>query len=139
MTLKQKLAVEKMVENGGNKSKAMLEAGYSPATAKTPQKLTESKGFELLLQDYRNELLAKGINGKKMAQKMDEWLEAKKVISAHNAKDANAETDDFIEVPDYQTQLKAGEMLREDLGIKSSSGPGVAIQINNSIQTIKDK
>jgi hypothetical protein len=44
-TEKQKLAVEKMVENGGIVSTAMLEAGYSPATAKTPQKLTESDGF----------------------------------------------------------------------------------------------
>lgn len=34
-----------MVENGGNVSRAMIEAGYSPNTAKTPQKLTQSIGF----------------------------------------------------------------------------------------------
>lgn len=34
-----------MVENGGNASKAMRDAGYSPNTAKTPKKLTESLGF----------------------------------------------------------------------------------------------
>ncbi len=51
-TIKQKKAVDNMVDNGGNVSKAMTEAGYSPATAKTPQKLTQSKGFEELLEEY---------------------------------------------------------------------------------------
>ncbi len=44
-TIKQKKAAENLVENGGNVSKAMRDAGYSEATAKTPQKLTESVGF----------------------------------------------------------------------------------------------
>lgn len=47
-TLKQKKAFDNVVENGGNVSKAMIEANYSPATAKTPQKLTESKGWSEL-------------------------------------------------------------------------------------------
>ena len=51
-TRKQKLAVDKLVENGGNVSKAMEAAGYSKATAKTPQKLTESKGFMEILDEY---------------------------------------------------------------------------------------
>lgn len=49
-TLKQKLALDKIVENGGNVSRAMMEVGYTPATAKTPQKLTESKGFQELCE-----------------------------------------------------------------------------------------
>lgn len=44
-TQKQKRALSKMVENGGIASKAMIDAGYSPNTAKTPQKLTDSSGF----------------------------------------------------------------------------------------------
>ena len=51
-TKKQKLALDIMVENGGNVSKAMREAGYSPETAKTPQKLTESIGFRELTESY---------------------------------------------------------------------------------------
>lgn len=47
-TIKQKQATENIVENGGNVSKAMLKAKYSPNTAKTPQKLTNSKGFKYL-------------------------------------------------------------------------------------------
>ena len=34
-----------MVENGGVASRAMIDAGYSPQTAKVPGKLTDSKGF----------------------------------------------------------------------------------------------
>ena len=47
-TLKQKKAVGKLVENGGNISRSMRQAGYRPATAKNPKKLTESKGFKEL-------------------------------------------------------------------------------------------
>lgn len=41
-----------MVENGGNRSKAMKEAGYSDNTAKNPKKLTDSKGFRELMDSY---------------------------------------------------------------------------------------
>lgn len=44
-TQRQIKAAELMVENGGNASKSMREAGYSEETAHTPSKLTESKGF----------------------------------------------------------------------------------------------
>jgi len=50
-TIKQEKALEKMVENGGNVSRAMVEVGYSPNTAKTPQKLTQSKGYRDVLAD----------------------------------------------------------------------------------------
>lgn len=49
-TSKQKKALEILVESGGDMpvSKAMVQAGYSPATAKTPQKLTESEAYKEL-------------------------------------------------------------------------------------------
>lgn len=50
-TLKQRAAIAFYVENGGNLSKAMRDAGYSPATAKNPQKLRRSKGFMQLFED----------------------------------------------------------------------------------------
>ena len=70
-TIKQERALEKMVENGGNMSQAMIEAGYSPNTAKTPQKLTDSIGFiELceekgLTDDLLINSLVEDIKGKK--------------------------------------------------------------------------
>ncbi len=51
-TVKQKKAIDAMVENGGIVSKAMEQVGYSKNTAKTPQKLTESKGYQELLEEY---------------------------------------------------------------------------------------
>lgn len=51
-TFRQKNAFQKIVENGGNVSKGMLDAGYSEATAKTPTKLTESKGWNTLTEKY---------------------------------------------------------------------------------------
>lgn len=45
-TAKQQRAIDNMVENGGNVSKAMRDAGYSAQTAKTPSKLTNSKVFK---------------------------------------------------------------------------------------------
>lgn len=48
----QKRAIERVAKNGGNVSRAMVEVGYSPNTAKTPQKLTQSKGYKELLEEY---------------------------------------------------------------------------------------
>lgn len=50
-TIKQKKALSKIVENGGNVSKAMRDAGYSPATAENPSKLLDSKGFIQLMDE----------------------------------------------------------------------------------------
>lgn len=59
-TLKQKKAVEKIVENHGNVSKGMREAGYDKNTAKNPKNLTESKGWQELMEQYLpDKLLAK--------------------------------------------------------------------------------
>lgn len=51
-TLKQKLAVDKLVETRGSVSAAMRAAGYSEMTAKNPSKLTESNGFKELCESY---------------------------------------------------------------------------------------
>lgn len=50
-TIKQRLALDKMVENGGNASKAMREAGYTKVTARNPNKLTDSIGFHELCEE----------------------------------------------------------------------------------------
>ena len=51
-TIKQEKALDNLVGNGGNVTRAMLDAHYSVATANTPQKLTESKGFKKLLKKH---------------------------------------------------------------------------------------
>lgn len=75
-TFKQIQAINHLVENGGNVSKAMRDAGYSPATAKTPQKLTESAGFAELMEAYLPDdillrALADDIDGKPLNRKAE--------------------------------------------------------------------
>ena len=51
-TKRQKIAVEKIIENRGNVYRAMIEAGYSPATAKNPSNLTSSDGYAELMEAF---------------------------------------------------------------------------------------
>lgn len=68
--MKQKKAFDKVVENGGNISRAMIDAGYSENTAKTPQKLTESTGWQELMETY--------LPDKELAQKHKQFLNSEK-------------------------------------------------------------
>ena len=62
-TLKQRKAVERIVENRGNVSRSMIEVGYSENSAKNPSNLTESKGFRELCEEYglTEQLLTKAL------------------------------------------------------------------------------
>jgi hypothetical protein len=92
-------------------AKAMVEAGYSPSTARHPgYNFVASKGTTTALDQWREALRGSGLNENKIIEKYKEWLDANRVTTSL--------TDPDRVVPDYQTQLKAGEMLREDLGIK---------------------
>lgn len=51
-SIKQQKAIQNAVENGGNVSRAMIDAGYSPATAKNPSKLTHSKAWADVMEAY---------------------------------------------------------------------------------------
>ena len=73
-TIKQKKAAKALVGNGGNVTQAMLEAEYSPNTANTPQKLTESEGFK----EIWNELIPK-----RLVVKVHKQLLEKKEIIRH--------------------------------------------------------
>ena len=125
-TIKQKKAVKKIIENNGNVSQSMIEVGYSPETAKNPQQLTESKGFQELVEKY--------LPDDKLLKKHDEALEANKVISANvfpGGKDGKP-VNDFIDVPDYQTRLKAVE-----LGYKVKKHLVDKVEHSGEIRTIK--
>ena len=84
-TLRQQLAVKKVLENPGSISKAMREAGYSEKTAKNPKDLTESKAWQ--------ELMDKHISDDALAKVHREGLQATK-------------TENKIEVIDHPTRHK---------------------------------
>lgn len=97
--IKQKKVLAKLLENNGNLGKAMVDAGYSKNYADNPQLLTSTKTWE--------ELMEKHFPDSKIALKIEEGLEANRVISAVNTnKEATAGTTDFIEVPDHAIRHK---------------------------------
>ena len=101
MTYKQKIAASKVVENGGNIGKAMLAAGYSPATAKTPQKLTRSKGWQKLFKQHLPE--------EKLLEKHKQLLDASTLETFEVQGTADDETmrEIFKEVPTLKV-IKVG-------------------------------
>lgn len=81
-----KAVFEKVVGNGGNVTKAMREMKYSEGTINTPQKVTETKSWEMLLDEYLPESL---------------------IVKTHKeAFEAKRDGDK----PDWQIRMKASEL-----------------------------
>ncbi len=102
MTLRQK----KLLANIGKHrsiEQDMIASGYAPSTAKQQTEIIHAPSFE--------ELLSKHLPDVKVMIAHEEGLEAMKVISAKIVGlPAGGNTDDFIEVPDHPTRLKAAEL-----------------------------
>jgi len=134
-----KRVFEKVVENNGfNVGKAMIEEGYSPNSAKNPKQVTESKSWEMLMDKYIPESL--------ILKTHKEAFEANKVISARTMGNANENTDDFIDVPDWQTRTKAVEIGykvrgrftdKSELTIKSLKGL-INVKENDKFESMAD-
>lgn len=81
-TIKQKAVAKRITENHGNISKTMREVGYSKNTAKKPSNLTDSKGWEELMEEY--------LPDKDLAEKHQELLGATRLehmVFPKNVKD----------------------------------------------------
>lgn len=120
-TYRQKLVASKLLENGGNIGKVMIAASYSPSTAKTPQKLTQSKGWkelmdvcfpdELIVRTHRDALTACKI-GQYTFPKSYSNQEIKEMIESSSFKvmqikiAGNWKRAYFL-VPDHQTRMIA--------------------------------
>ncbi len=111
MTIKQAKAIKIAGENGGKISTAMIEAGYAPATAHNPDKLTNTKVWQQLMEQYLpdNKLLEVGSEG------LDSW----KVHTSHTEPDR--------EVPDFIARAKYLELAFK---LKKRLGPDVMTQVN---------
>ena len=99
-TIKQEKVFNKIVENRGNISKTMREVGYSEKTAKNPKNLTESKGWQELLNTIKDEPLLNRLNEIALNKKgARDSIEAIKEI--HRLKDR---------YPKETTELETGEV-----------------------------
>lgn len=94
-TLKQKIALDKTVVNGGNITKAMKEAGYKQATINNPVNLTKSKGWKELLATIPDEDIIRVLN--------DGLNNAYKVITSHTEPDKQME--DFAVRLNYAKEI----------------------------------
>jgi hypothetical protein len=110
-SVRQIKALQLMNSLGYSKHKAMIEAGYSQVTASKPnRKFFQTKGVQSQIMDMGKYLEEAGLNSRYMVLKFKEWMGAQRQISAiviGDPKDADSKTTDFIEVPDYKTQLEA--------------------------------
>jgi hypothetical protein len=71
MTIRQK-RVAKLVENGRTMGEVMVQAGYSPNTAKAPTKLTKSKGWKELVEKHMPDEKLLKVHNELLASKQDQ-------------------------------------------------------------------
>lgn len=128
-----KKVFKKVVENGGNVSKSMREEGYSKNTAKNPKKITESKGWKQLMEEYLpDDLLAEvhleGLQATKLQGVGGMVLDLEKKEMGH--------TD--LQVPDYQTRHKYLDTAYKIKG-KMTERPDNSVNVIVLPNTIIDK
>lgn len=127
-TSKQQKALAKIVENGGNVSKAMRDVGYSVNTAKTPQKLTESKAFIEYMEKA-------GVTDEKLTTVIKEGLDARKAVVM--GKDSQ---ESFVDVqPDYAVRHKYLETALRVKGIGQDKGSTYIQNFGQMIMAQRDK
>lgn len=123
-TIKQKMAMENMLENGGNMGQAMIDAGYSGNTAKTPQKLTESGGWKELMEIHLPNSL--------LVEKHRELLTVPKITTTR-IKGAIIDTEESLDVQ----ALKAG--LDMAYKLKGAYAPEKTISLNVNAEITNPK
>lgn len=126
--MKQKKAFELAMENGGNISKAMKEAGYAVATAKNPDKLTKSKTWADMMEEYLPDETLLKVNA--------EGLQATRAVVMGTKSEES-----FVDIqPDYAIRHKYLETAIKVKGhIKTDTPPVNNTQINILDKTTGEK
>lgn len=119
-TIKQKLAVKKIIENRGNVSKSMVEVGYKKNTAHNPRNLLDSKGFQALLEKHLPESLLLKVHKEGLAATKQQGVGGM-VLNVEKKEFGHTE----IAVPDYAVRhkyLETGYKIRGKLNNDNSDG-----------------
>jgi len=141
--VKNKVAVKarrkkivKAISEGKTNRQAGIEAGLNPNNAdnQVSQILSEPK-----VKACFAAILDKVIPDERLSNKYSDLLECTKVISANivsingeGMKDADSMTRDFIDVPDYATQLRAADSVAKLKGHLKDKEKGDGPQIRDS-------
>lgn len=107
LTPKQRRMAQLLLQ-GYSARQARLGAGYSLSTSNHLSVYQDNKALKNYMESLKDYLAMQGLDHAFIAGKFKEWLSAQKTVSARvpSAK-ATERTDDFIEVPDYDVQIKA--------------------------------
>lgn len=140
LTLKQRNFLQEYFKTGNGVQSAMKiydTEDYQTAAAIASENLKK-------LKPRINEMMeAKGISVGKLLDVLKDGLDASKVISATivagEQKEANSQTNDFIDVPDYPTRHKYLETAGRWLGVEKKDEPTVNVQVNNFIKKERDE
>ncbi len=127
-TLKQKKAVEKILENTGKPMGDILrEVGYSEGTAVNPQQVTNSKGWKELMEEYLPDDL--------LAKVHQEGLEAYKVEAGVRIGGREGIAAEATEIPDFSTRHK---YLDSAYKLKGAYAPDKQISVTVDITQNKE-
>ena len=125
----KKVFVEKLENVGKPLGQIMRENGYADNTADNPDHVTESKSWEMLLDEYIPESL--------VLRTHKEAFEANRTISARSMKTADETTDDFVDVPDWQTRTKAVELGYKVRGKLINKFEGIVKNIDDKLNELE--
>lgn len=119
--LRHQQVLNNLEANGGNLSKAILDAGYSPAVAKTPTKITESKTWRELVDATLSDdklaakheflLNAQGLDhmtfplGPRTAREKEKWIESARTKAIAKGMSPDSVDDDVLADEDITRML----------------------------------
>ena len=131
-TKKQEIAVKHLATHpGATVTEAMRAAGYSEVTIDKPSKnFAALPGVQSLAEQFQIELHER-ISNERIINKLDKLMDAQKVVSAVIVgKDADSRTNDFIEVDDAPTQLKATQLVMQAKTLLGGIANQTNVQVN---------
>ena len=114
---KEKQFVENLFKNGGNQTKAVLE--MEPNRTYFGAAHEGSRLAKLIKKDIRETFDEIGLTDTRIGEVLRDGMEAAKVISAKVFPDGRdgMPVDDFIEVPDWNSRLRAAEVAAKIKGL----------------------
>ncbi len=103
-TIRQIKALQ-LINQGHSVRGAQIKAGYSLETANRSTEFFKQKGVQKALESMRAHLDRAGVTQEKIAVKISEFIDAKKIDHSHTEPDK--------EVPDYKTQVEGVKLADE--------------------------
>ena len=121
---KQQAAIACLMANPhATVSEAMRVAGYAENTIDNPtQNFVGLPTTQSMAEQLRATVTAR-ITPEVITNKIERLMDAQRVVSARvTNREADVDTDDFIEVPDHPTQLKATELAMKVYNLTDGGG-----------------